>query len=285
MVTPFSKYQNIEDIKPDLESEEVVVYPICENILFVARKSLDPFEDDIIAYDKNLATIVGLFHKQMQLFSEFYTSYKDGKFHICLILQRVIYEAFIKMQYLIKYGEDTQEEYRLYSYKARKKFYDEQKDSNNGYVDVRNGKFLQDLTDDGFELSNLTRPHKSFGGKNVEQLIDEFEDKALYSSLYGMASDSIHSDWGEIRQIYLNKTPDKKYAVMIGDMPSGHYRSLIPVAVMLIDSCKHYVNWEQGYEPNKVFIPLLDELRRVCELIMASVFTDYHDNPNKFMYE
>src|SRR5574344_182017 len=88
--------------------------------------------------------------------------------------------------------------------------------------------------------------------------------------MYGMASDSIHSDWGEIRQIYLNKTPDKKYAVMIGDMPSGHYRSLIPVAVMLIDSCKHYVNWEQGYEPNKVFIPLLDELRRVCELIMAS---------------
>jgi len=69
MVTPFSKYRNIEDIKPDLESEEVVVYPICENILFVARKSLDPFEDDIIAYDKNLATIVGLFHKQMQLFS------------------------------------------------------------------------------------------------------------------------------------------------------------------------------------------------------------------------
>lgn len=286
MISPFNKYQSIEDIQPDLKSEDVIVYPICDNILFVARKCLNPIDNDYIVYDKNLATVVGLFHKQIQLFSEFYDSYKKRKMYMCLILQRIIYEAYIKMLFLIKHGEKAQIEYRLCSYKARKSFYEDSHDVHNGYISVRNNKFTLDLKDDGFELNDLSKSKKSFGGKSFKQLMEEIEDnKSLYSSLYGLVSDSIHSDWGDLRQIYLKKTPDNDYVAMLDKIPTGHYRYLIPMASLLIDSCEHFVNREHGYDLNRAFLPLLKELHRVCELIMMSVFTDYQNNPDKYMLE
>lgn len=81
MISPFSKFQKVDDIQPCLESEDRVVYPICDNIIFTAKKCLDPLEDGYIAFDKNQATIVGLFHKQVLLFSELYAHYKEGKMH------------------------------------------------------------------------------------------------------------------------------------------------------------------------------------------------------------
>lgn len=285
MLTRFSKYQTLEDILPDLETEDLLVYPICDNIIAIARKCLDPNENNYVAFNQNLATIVGMFHKQVLLFSELFSSYKEGKMHIYMIFQRVIYEAYIKMLYLINHGEEAQKEYRLFSYKARKNFYDEHLKKNNGYLSVRNNKFLYDLADDGFKLDDFTKPYKSFGGKKFNQLMEEFEGKGLYLSLYGIPSDSIHSDWGDIRQLYLKKTSDKEYVAELDYMPSGHYRCLIPMADLLIDSCKNFINWEQGVEINKVYLPMLDELKRVCSLIMKSVDNDYQNNPEKFMYE
>lgn len=45
----------------------------------------------------------------------------------------------------------------------------------------------------------------------MRQLIEEIDGEGLYNSLYAIMSDSIHSDWGETRQVYL--TNMKKWYV------------------------------------------------------------------------
>lgn len=117
------------------------------------------------------------------------------------------------MSYLIIHGEKAQKEYRLYSFKDRYRFFKSSKDKENGYFDVRNKKFLEDLKSEGFKLEDLESAQKSFGGKNMRQLIEEIDGEGLYNSLYAIMSDSIHSDWGETRQVYLTKNMKKMVCI------------------------------------------------------------------------
>ena len=165
MVTPFSKFQKIEDIEPLMDKEEQLLYPLVDNTIMMLNKIIDPFEENIPLFDKNEATIVGLFIKQTKLLADFYNAYKADNIHLCLILSRVLYEAYIKMSYLIIHGEEAQKEYRLYSFKDRYRFFKNSKDKENGYFDVRNKKFLEDLKSEGFKLEDLESAQKSFGGK------------------------------------------------------------------------------------------------------------------------
>lgn len=288
MFSPFTKFQRIEDIKPCIDDDPKLIYPICNNILFAARKCIDPFKEDCCVYDKNKATVVGFYLKQIRLFEEFFDSYKSGKMYLCVLYQRVIYEAYLKMRYLIKYGEEAQRVYRLYSYKDRKSFYDKYS-SEDGYYKVRNEKFIIDLSDDGFSLEESSQKCKAFGGKNVRQIVEELEDDSLYSSLYGIASDSIHSDWGELRQIYLSKLEDGRYITNTEKETKIHFRYLIPMAILIIDSSKYYIEWNQKMDDNlKIMLGnsyLLDEMKRVCNLIMESVLIDYQNIPKKYMLE
>lgn len=64
MVTPFSKFQKIEDIEPLMDKEEQLLYPLVDNIIMILNKIIAPFEKDV-AFDKNEATIVGLLIKQV----------------------------------------------------------------------------------------------------------------------------------------------------------------------------------------------------------------------------
>lgn len=289
MRTPFTKYQTVEDISSHLNDENDLIYPICDNVLFLTKKCIYPFEDEICYFDKNQATIVGLFIKQVYLFEEIYCSYKECKINVYLIYQRIIFEAYLKMRYLIKYGEDAQREYRLYSFKDRKTFYNKYSDKNFGYFKVRNDKFLLDLADEGFTMDDLYEMHKSFGGKNIRQLTEEFVDDQSYSSLYGgIASDPIHSDWGEIRQLYLQKTEECRY-VGIPNQDYKHFRMLIPMVHLIVESSLYYTEWLQTIDESlkivAVYKNLFNEMERMCILIMKAVFNEYQNNPNKYMME
>lgn len=290
MTTPFSQFKTSEDIRPYLNDDNKLIYPVCEYVLLIANKCNDPLEEHVFIYDNNQATIVGLFVKQVMLYRDYLEAYKSNKAHLCLLYNRIIYESFIKMQYLMKYGDEEQRAYRLYSYKDRYDFYKSHLSDVNGYFKVRNDKFLQDLADDGFVLEDLKDMHKSFGGKNFRQLVEQFKEEYVYSSLYGIGSDSIHSDWGEIRQLYLRKMEDKSYVVYQSPEKSTvHFRILIPIAYMLIDSIEKFIDWNIGIDSClnilSSYKSRLKEMKHMCLLIMSTVFHDYQNSPDKFMYE
>lgn len=289
MITPFQRFKTIDDIRPYLDDDNSIIYPICDNVMFVANKCVDPFNDDCIVYDKDQATILGLYHKQVMLYLDYIQAYKENKLHLIFLYQRIIYEAYIKMRYLMKYGADAQNSYRLYSYKNRKDFFDSHSSEDSGYFKVRNDKFLLDLAEDDFNLEDFKNMNKSFGGKNFKQLVAEFSEEDFYSSIYGIGSDSIHSDWGEIRQVYVHKTIDNKYTTYNTNKQNVHFRILIPIADLIIDSSIHFINWNQNIDSSlNIMLPYKDiliEMKRMCRLIMTVVFEDYQKNPDKYMSE
>lgn len=290
MLTPFESLFTISDVEPLLDDNNKLVYPLCDSTLFIISKCIDVDPENYAVFDNNQATIAGLFIKQVKLFEEFYEAYKNGKLYLCAILQRIIYEAFIKMEYLIKYGDEAQKTYRSYSYKNQNKFYEEHKTSQDGYFNVRNKKYLSDLEYDGFTIDDIKKLKKSFGGKKFFQLVEEFEDKSLYTSLYGMASDSIHSDWGDIRQLYLIKTSEPNSYVIPEDFTMKiHFRYLLAMLDIINDSAFKYIDWflslSTNYKQLSAYKNLLGEFRRVDTLIMKFVFNEYSKDDSKYMYE
>lgn len=284
MVTPFSKFRNIEDIAPLMDKDEKLLYPLVDNTIFVLNKIIDPYEDLVILLGNNDATVVGLFIKQFKLFKDLYNAYKSGNTHLCMILNRIIYEAFIKMKYLIAHGIEAQKDYRLYSFKNRYNFYKETKDKKDGYSLVRNKKFLLDLEEEGFTLDDLKNLKRSFGGKNMSQLIEEIDGKGLYNSLYAMMSDTIHSDWGETRQMYLQKNEDNMYFPQY-EKEEIHGRILVPVVQIIISSTESFIKWRKYNEYNGFFQPLLLEMKRMFYLLGEYYMHIYMTTPQKYMKE
>lgn len=287
MVTPFPKFQKIEDIVPLMDKEERLLYPLVDNTIMVLNKIINPYEEYVPLFDKNEATIVALYIKQTKLLKDFYCSYKANNIHICLLLCRVIYEAYIKMSYLIIHGEEAQKEYRLCSFKDRYRFYKNSKDKENGYFTIRNKKFLEDLKSEGFKLEDLETARKSFGGKNMRQLIEEIEGEGLYNSLYAIMSDSIHSDWGETRQLYLKKQEEKDMYYP-NDNEMSHGRLLVPTIQVAIDSSFKYIEWikhdSYQYEHIVLYQPLLTEVNRMFQLIGDYYMYTYMNDSEKYLY-
>ena len=294
MLTPYSNIKSKEDIIEQLETNKEFVYSICDNVICIMKSCIDVDEENYLVLDANQATVLGLFNKQYRLFCHFIECYKSDKIEICLILQRIIYEASLKMQYLINNGEVAQKQYRVYSYRNRWEVYEH---TNNigithGYFNVRNSKFLLDLEEEGLSINDVEKSDKPF--PNINKLIAEIEikegekeDKVFYKSLYGIPSDSIHSDWGEIRQLYLEKgTSPNEYFVDISRVYKGHYRYLMPFTDILIESTMSYIGWSKPYGYDlSAFKSLLSEFRRIIALIMECVFDEYNSENSKYMYE
>ena len=222
MLTPYSNIKTKEDIIEQLKTNKEFVYSICDNVIYIMKSCIDVDEENYLVFDANQATVLGLFNKQYRLFCHFIECHKSDKIEICLILQRIVYEAFLKMQYLINNGEVAQKQYRVYSYRNRWEVYEHTNNMEitHGYLKVRNSKFLSDLEEEGLSINDIKSSNKPF--PSMPKLIEELEEydakgkennSIFYKSLFGIPSDSIHSDWGEIRQLYLDKgpTPNKYY--------------------------------------------------------------------------
>ncbi len=108
MFTLFESFVKSSDVAPLLDDNSRLVYPLCDKTLLIISKCVDLDPNNYFVFDNNKATIAGLFIKQVKLFEEFYEAYKSDKLYLCVILQRIIYEAFIKMEYLIKDGDEAQ---------------------------------------------------------------------------------------------------------------------------------------------------------------------------------
>ncbi|MBR5552008.1 MAG: hypothetical protein IKV83_08850 [Muribaculaceae bacterium] len=289
MITPYSHIKTKEQLKERLKIKDDFISSIADNTAFIMNKCIDVYTDDLIVFSANEATVVGLFNKQHKLFRELIACFKSETFGISSILQRILYETFLKMLYLIRYGEEAQLNYRLCSYKNRYNFYIEHKDKPSGYFSVRNGKFIADIKHDGFTIDDIKlaveNKMKPFGGKNIKQLVAEFEDDSLYTSVYGISSDSIHSDWGDIHSLYLKQTSQEKhYVANVNFENPNNERYIIALSQMMLDSAIHYINWNSSDMPQmSCFIPLVNELKRISMLYSELVMEEY-DKPNSQYY-
>ena len=289
MISPFDIFQKPEDVKPYIDENEKLILPICDNIVFALGKSLDPLEEDFVSYDRNQATVLGIFVKQYQLFQSFVRASRDCDMSATIIFQRIIYEAYIKMQYLIKYGEDAQKEYRLCSYKNRYKFYQSNIEAPNDIARIAIEKFKADINNEEFSIEDIANTKKkwAFGGKNISQLVEEFDQKEIYTSVYGYLSDAIHTDWGETRQLYLQETEDASFVYNPQKRIKIPARQLAIQAQLMLESSFVFIEWLESiglkFDIIGIMKSFLKELQRVLSLVMVNMFEDYRTD--KFLYE
>lgn len=285
MITPFSIFQRKEDVIPLLDDDSKLVYPICENLLSFFRKLIDVSTNEFFVVEQADAPILGLFHKQVRLFGHYIDAYKVNNSDICMLLNRVIYEAYIKMRYLINHPEDINE-YRALAFKPHLSIVHDEKFTNTPNIDVIRTKFEKDIEVENISEDVISNARRYPGGKTFRQMQEMYED-GLYTPIYSMTSDSIHSGWNEIRQMYLRCDEENRlYFADIDYSTPLHYRLLLSITCILIRASQHYYKWVDkqypGYVPN--LTKIIAEHERVCRLINEVILDTYRNNPEEFLY-
>lgn len=140
---------------------------------------------------------------------------------------------------------------------------------------------------EGFSEDDILSARNNPGGKNFKQM-QELYEPGLYDPMYAMTSDSIHSGWNEIRQMYLRYDDQQNlYFVDVDYSQILHYRQLICISNILIHASLEYFYWVdniyKGYVPN--FTSLIIEHHRVCLLINEVITDTYNNNPEEYYYK
>lgn len=250
-----------------------------------SHKIIDPEPDNFIQYEPNDAVIVGLYIKQHKGLSLLLDAHNEGKLDAAWPLIRINYEAYIKMRYLIMEGPEAQRDYRLKSYKNRYKMYEEHSSANNPVMDVFLYKFLNDIKNDGFTTDDFASVKfwAQFGGKKLDALMKIFEPEDIYRPGYGLESDSVHSDWGDIRQLHLEPS-DGRYVVKI-EPKKYHGRGILSCIYLHLQSTAAFLEWyKTDFGAEILFAEdLVSELKRVSELLMEHFVDIYENRPDIFV--
>ncbi len=273
-----------ETIINNLEKDNDYILSLCDQLLCILKIIIDPDEERYICMSRDDATILGLFVKQYKYLQDIVDSYKSQNTHLFFLLQRIRYEAIIKMLYLMKHP-DARREYRIKSYKNRHNVYKEH--NNDTMFLVMISKYLEDIQKDSISIDELDQiKNWKLGSINFDQMVGEVDHKENYRLAYGLPSDMIHSDWGEIRQLYLDQNEDG--TLMFHDLEDKplHYRALLYELAISCKAATSYMKWVEDIDN----IEYSDRIKtRICEindvLIIAQkhVLNIYSSSPDTYM--
>lgn len=291
MLTPYKSIKTKQDIIL-LLSDNVFVISLCDNLTYLMKRSISPDDSSYICCPREQAPILGLYVKLYKFWKECLNVYRRGELGVYIAYERILYEAFTKMTYLIANGKDALDDFRLASYKNRINTYNKTEKKVDGVNIVRNAKFLDDLNADGFTVDDL----KSINPKNfrtildlVEQTYTKEEKDLIYTLGYGLSSDAIHSDWGELRQIHLNDIGDGMMVPNISDRVYNHYRAILPIAdiiSMAIQAFIPYINETKIVViDGDSLVSVAKDIQRVIRLSFEYIKDEYENTPDAFMID
>ena len=155
---------------------------------------------------------------------------------------------------------------------------------------MRNTKLFDDLKAEGFTVEDLNTIHpKSF--KEIQNLLNQTstqeEKEMIYTLEYGLSSDAIHSDWGELRQIHLSDIGNGMMIPNIGERVYNHYRVILPIAdiiSMAIQAFIPYINETNALViAGDALVSMGEDIQRVLRLIFEHIKEEYEHTPDAFM--
>ena len=291
MITPFSNITTVKQVIPLLDDNKFII-ALCDNLSFLMANTLKFNNDKPIACHKKDAPILGLYVKIYKFWLGCLETFKKGNLGVHFVYCRILYEAFMKLSYLLTEGDTAMRDFRLKSYRKRYEIYKKTESKGNGVSFVGNQKFIEDIAQDGFSLEEIRNTKKS--DKNFKEISekaskDSFskeEIDLIYNTAYGVSSDAIHSDWGELRQLYLNIDDSGFVTPNIEDDPI-HYRVIIPTATIITQTIKTFVSYSNKGKiviiAGDNILAVVDDIYRVFSLISEHIFDEYNTNPDKYM--
>lgn len=284
-IQELKQYDSLEAIQSRFQDTNGIINELGTITVLCSKKIIDPDPDNFIRYAPDDATVVGLFVKLHKGLEILFCAHNSGTLDAVWPLIRINFEAYIKMRYLIREGKDAQKLYRLTSYKNRYKMYQKYNDGGNDITDVFLYKFLNDINDDGFTIRDFedNTLWKAFEGKSFEELMKMFEPAENYLSGYALESDSIHSDWGDIRQLHLQ--PINGGFVVKIEPEKYHGRAILAFIYLHLQATESFLAWyKNDFGVEIVFAEeLITELKRVSKILMLHFINIYKNSPDYFV--
>lgn len=202
-------------------------------------------------YNLNECTIVGSLIRIIKYYKEVISIYEQNKSEIINLFVRPLYESFITIKYLIINGEESQENFRLISYKARFDVLKKQEDFEGKdslqfkrLLSKINAKLdLDEFTFSDLELENKKDYKKKWklDGKSFRDINKEVDIDYFYSSTYGVGSDSIHGNWQEIFDYHLNKKENGYFGNLYYE--NCNYTNLVTLNNIIIQTVLEFLKW------------------------------------------
>jgi hypothetical protein len=169
-------------------------------------------------YSLDDAPIIGLLIKIWKLLKEIVAYYEKGNAEIISILERPLVESAITASYLIKSDTNVIEDYRKISYKGRLRILRELKNGDPFFVSKAGKRLLKSVQEklelEGFDENSFTEQKNNrwkLQGKNFFEIFKEVEDEKLYTSTFGMMSESIHASWNDSLDWCLYRNDDNTF--------------------------------------------------------------------------
>lgn len=169
-------------------------------------------------YSLDDAPIIGLLIKVWKLLKEIVAYYEKDNAEIISILERPLVESAITASYLIKSDSKVIEDYRKISYKDRLRILRELKKGNAFFESKAGSRLLKSVREklelEGFDENSFKEQKKNrwkLQGKNFFEIFKEVEDEKLYTSTFGMMSESIHASWNDSLDWCLYRNEDNTF--------------------------------------------------------------------------
>lgn len=150
------------------------------------------------------APILGLLVRVWKLLKEVIRYYEQSNAEIIAILERPLIEASTVAAYLMSKGPDVMLDYRKCSYKERLRILRDLESGSPFYntkggqrlvKSVREKLAIENFTEDSF--SDQKKNKWKLQGKRFYDIFAEVHHADIYSSTYGMMSETIHGSWAE----------------------------------------------------------------------------------------
>lgn len=155
-------------------------------------------------FTPNEATILGLTVRMYKLYNICFNAYLNKRNEEITLFNRMMYESYITLHYLIKNGSDIQKKYRLVGYCNHFKLLNDKIITNSNVFGIKQIYDIR-LHNDGFTIGDLKdefahnkngKIHEK-GFRGVFEDVTTSEDKDHYLIFYGFGSDSSHPNWND----------------------------------------------------------------------------------------
>ena len=207
-----------------LHEFSVVFYKDVGN-LYDALTRLKNLDRNPTGFSIDEAPILGLLVRISKLVKEVVRYYEQDNAEIIGILERPMIEASTIATYLMVNGPDAINDYRKCSYKDRLRIlrdlesgsrFDATKAGKRVLASVREKMDFEGLTKDDFTVQK--KNGWRLQGKSFRTIFSEIERDDLYSSTYGMMSESIHGSWNESMDWSLIRNGDGTFSRWFPDV-------------------------------------------------------------------
>jgi hypothetical protein len=224
----------------------------CKNlrILFLFGISLDSIQNGKPqdGFTKEQAPIVGLMVRIWKLYDMMCYHVSQNHGEISSMFIRPIYEAYIKVMYLIA-NPTSYESFIRTSYKSDIEMYKDLKPKEEeGSLDQAGTKILrriESLMDrDNLDIEELLQINHSgwrFDGKDFRTISKEILPDNFYTFIFSNSSSFIHGDWRDIRKSHLAEENRRYYPDPETDPVDPRY--ILPISIIIIKALSAYTHW------------------------------------------